>query len=466
MHKSSTALRNRLSRRRFLKTSVAAFGAPYFVPSSILGANSPNERINVGVIGTGNQARLDLPSFLQNDDVQVVAICDVNTGSYGYCEKEHFLGREPARKLVDKFYADKTGIGNYKVYDAYNDFRKIIGRPDIDAVAIVVPDHWHALMTIMAAKAGKDVYCEKPLSLTIEQGKQMVAAVRKYKRILQTGSHYRSSPGNRFACELVLNGRIGKLKRIRTSLAPNNKVGPGPGWKPMPVPKGFDYETWIGPAPMVPYHQDRCLYRFRFNLDYSGGQMTNFGAHSNDMAQWGNGTSLTGPIEYEPVKAVWPPSGSLFTTAEFAHFRARYANGVVLECKNDEQWQGTRFEGGEGWVQYDFGGLHTHPKSLATSKIGPNEIHLPKSVAERTKDGGGAIFIADHVRNFLDSVKSRKDPIEPVEVGHRTATICHIGNMCLQLNRKLQWDPENERFVNDDEADRMMSRPMRAPWNI
>ncbi|MBN2292498.1 MAG: Gfo/Idh/MocA family oxidoreductase, partial [Pirellulales bacterium] len=437
MQQDTTVFRKSFSRRTFLQSTVAAFAAPVVVPSSVLGANSPNERINVGVIGTGNQSRIDLPSFLNKDDVQVNAVCDVNTGSYGYAHKDHFLGREPAKKLVDKFYADKTGSGSYKGCAAYNDFRKIIDRSDIDVVVIIVPDHWHALMTIMAAKAGKDIYCEKPLSLTIDHGKRMVAAVRKHKRILQTGSHFRSGPSNRFGCELVLNGRIGKLKRIRTSLAPNNKVGPGPGWKPMPVPEGFDYETWIGPAPMVPYHKDRCLYRFRFNLDYSGGQMTNFGAHSNDIAQLGNGTSLTGPIEYEPVKVVWPPKGSLFTTAEFSHFRARYANGVLLECKTDEKWQGTRFEGTEGWVQFDFGGLHTHPKSLATSKIGPNEIHLPKSYEGQEKDVYRN-YIPDHVRNFLDSVKSRKDPIEPVEIGHRTATICHSGNICLQLNRKLK----------------------------
>ena len=461
-----SGIERRRTRRDFLRvTAAAAFGAPWVVPSSVIGAAAPSNRINVGVIGTGNQGTPDMQTFMRFDDVQVKAICDVNTASSGYRDETQLLGREPALKIVNDYYAGKTRSGRFKGVDAYNDFRQILDRNDIDAVAIVTPDHWHGVMTILAAEAGKDIFCQKPLSLTVRQGQEMVKAVRKHKRILQTGSQFRSSPANRFGCELVRNGRIGELKTIRTFLAMNNRTSPGPGWKPMPVPGGFDYEMWLGPAPKVPYHKDRCFYKFRFILDYSGGQITNFGGHSNDMAQWGNGTCLTGPVEIEGLQAEWPPKGSLFNTALTSKFRARYANGVELICESKPPGFGVRFEGTEGWVEFGFKGLKTHPASLMDTKIGPNEIHLPRSIPSRTENVYGNYCI-DHVRNFLDCVKSRKDPIEPVEVGHRTASLCHLGNIALQLMRKLRWDPDKERFTGDDEANRMLSRPIRAPWHV
>jgi predicted dehydrogenase len=328
-----------------------------------------------------------------------------------------------------------------------------------------VPDHWHGVMAVMAAKAGKDMYCEKPLSLTIRQGQAMVKAIREHKRVLQTGSHYRSSPANRFACELVRNGRIGKLKRIIARVAEQNAVDPGPGWQPMPVPEGFDYEMWLGPAPKAPYHKDRCFYRFRFNLDYSGGQTTNFGAHSNDVAQWAMGADATGPVEIEDAGSVWPPKGGLFNTATKVGFRARYANGVELLCETAQPGFGTRFEGTEGWVEYTYGGVKAEPASLTTAQIGPNDIHLPVSNAQRTEEAG-KFHIPDHVRNFLDCVKSRKDPVAPVEAGHRTASVCHVGNIAMLLKRKLRWDPVKEEFPGDDEANRLLERPMRAPWQL
>jgi predicted dehydrogenase len=222
------------SRRTFLKMTSAALGTafatPALVPSSVFGANAPSNRIHVACIGTGNQSTIDLPAFLQQEDVQVLAVCDVNTASYGYKTPQQFLGRKPAQEKVNAFYAAKTNSGQYRGCDAYNDFRDVLARQDIDAVAIIVPDHWHALMTVAAAKAGKDIYCEKPLSLNVRQGQAMIKAVRAHKRILQTGSHYRSSPANRFACELIRNGRIGKVQRIIARVAENNAVDPGPGW--------------------------------------------------------------------------------------------------------------------------------------------------------------------------------------------------------------------------------------------
>jgi len=278
----------KVDRREFFRRTAfgaaAAWGAPAIVPSSVLAASAPSNRINLAVIGTGNQSQVDLPAFLQQPDAQVVAVCDVNTASYGYKTPQQFLGRKPGQDRVNAYYAKKKGVGEYKGCDAYNDFREALARPDVDAVVLIVPDHWHAIMTVMAAKAGKDIYCEKPLSLTVRDGQEMVKAVRQHKRVLQCGSMYRSSPLCRFRCELVRNGRIGKVTRILTSVG-GGPHGPGPGWKPMSVPEGFDYDLWLGPAPSAPYHKDRCLYRFRYILDYSGGETTNTGAHFFGLIQ-------------------------------------------------------------------------------------------------------------------------------------------------------------------------------------
>ncbi len=320
-------------RRDFLKCTgwmTALAGAPRLLPSTLFGANAPSNRITLGFIGCGNQSTIDLPAFLGQDECQVVAVCDVNTASHGYRHPDQYLGRAPAREKVEAFYAARAGAAVHRGCAAYNDFREILARADIDAVALVVPDHWHGLMTVMAARAGKDIYCEKPLSLTVAEGQAMVKAVRQHRRILQTGSHYRSSPEARRAAELVRNGRIGEVRRILTQVAEINAVDPGPGWEPTPIPEGFDFDLWLGPAPKVPYHKDRCFYRFRFNLDYSGGQVTNFGAHTNDLAQWALGMDESGPVEFEDLGSEWPAPGGLYNTATRTAFRARYAQGV--EC--------------------------------------------------------------------------------------------------------------------------------------
>ena len=446
---------NKLTRRDFVATAGAAVLAPALVPSSVFGANAPSNRINVALIGCGNQSRVDLPSMLRQADAQVVAVCDVNRGSDGYARPEHFLGREPAQKEVNEYYARKTRSGTYKGCVAYSDFRDVLARDDVDAVMIVLPDHWHALATVMACEAGKDVYCQKPMSLTIHDGQQMIKAVRKHDRPLQTGSQYRSNAIVRRMCELVRNGRIGEVRRV-VSIINGSSAGPGPGWKEMPVPDGFDYDMWLGPAPDAPYHIDRCLYRFRFHLDYSGGQVTNTGHHATDIVQWALGMDGTGPVEFENQEGtLWPPAGHLYTTAMKTDFRARYANGIEFVCRTQKPGFGARFEGTEGWVQYTVANMkeiEASSEAIKDSVIGPGEIHLPVS--------------DDHYRNFLHSVKSRKDPIEPVEAGHRTASICHLGNIAMRLERKLAWNPDKEVFVNDDEANQMLRRPYRKPWTI
>lgn len=468
MNNSMRAIQQNITRRRFLKGAAlgaaAAYGMPAIVPSSVLGALAPSNRINVAMIGLGNQGTLDLAAFLQQDDVQVVGVCDVNTASHGYRTPDQFLGRKPGQDAVNAYYAKKNDAAEYKGCDAYTDFREVIGRADADAVVIVVPDHWHSYMTIMAAKAGKDIYCEKPLSLTIRQGQEMVKAVREHKRVLQTGSMWRSNGAARHACELVRNGRIGQVKRIISEVSENNFKGPGPGWKPMPVPEGFDYEMWLGPAPAAPYHADRCFYRFRFILDYSGGQTTNFGCHSNGLAQWALGVDNSGPIEFEDAGSEWPEPGDLFTTPTKIDFRARYSDGPELICQTTKRGFGTRFEGTEGWVEFG-GALKTFPESLKDSEIGPQEIHLPAAIKNRQKDAPARSMSYDHVRNFVDCMKSREDPVEPVEAGHRTASLCHLGNIAMKLHRKIKWDPQQEQIIGDDEAAKMLSRPMREPWN-
>jgi len=453
------------TRRRFLKTVAAAAGAcyaPAFVPAGVLGANAPSNRITVGLIGCGHQSQRIVPSFLVHDDVQMVAVCDVNRQGYGYYYPDQLLGRETARRWVNEHYAEKAPGGKFQGCDAYNDFRELVARRDIDAVAIVVPDHWHALVAVAAMRAGKDVYCEKPLALTIRQGRCMVEAVREHKRVFQTGAQFRSCPGVRRACELVRNGRLGEIRRVRTWVDANSFEGPGPGWKPMPVPDGFDYDFWLGPAPEAPYHVERCFHRWRYILDYSNGQTVNFGAHTNDVAQWGLGMDGTTPVEFEDMGAEFPPKGSLFTAATKTAFRARYAGGVELICETRKS-SATKFEGTEGRLEVNLGGsIKSFPEHLKDSVIGADEIHLPRSNPAREENVRKHID-ADHVRNFLDAVKSRQDPIEPVEVGFSTASLCLLGNMAQILKRKFTWDPVARRSPDED-VNRMLSRPMRQPW--
>ncbi|MDY0167458.1 MAG: Gfo/Idh/MocA family oxidoreductase [Thermoguttaceae bacterium] len=468
MHTSSfpTSRGTSVSRRRFLQlTAAAACGAPALVPSTAFGRYAPSNRINVGLIGCGHQSQRIVPSFLVHDDVQMLAVCDVNRQSDGYYHPGQVLGRETAKQWAEEHYAEKSPTGQYKGCQAYSDFRELLARDDLDAVACVVPDHWHAIMVIRAVEAGKDVYCEKPLALTIPEGRKMVEAVRKHKRVFQTGAQFRSSPAVRHACELVRNGRLGEIRRVLTWVAGNHFECPGPGWQPMPVPEGFDYNFWLGSAPEAPYHKDRCLFRFRYILDYSNGQTANFGAHTNDIAQWGLGTDLTTPVEYEDNGSEFLPAGSLFTAAVKTAFRARYANGIELICETREN-AATKFEGTEGRLEVSLGGrLATFPENLKDSAIGPDEIHLPKANPER-EEHRRADVDADHVRNFLDCVKSRQDTIEPVETGHCSSALCTLGNIAQRLKRKIRWDPEKEEIIGDDEAGKMLTRPMRAPWQI
>lgn len=441
-----------ISRRTILAGAAAA--APLALSSRLFGAEAPNNRLRIAFIGTGNQGMGLLKRVLDHDLADVLAVCDVNKGSYGYKEESHFYGREPAQELVEKTSAGRAK-GSQAKCDAYADAREVLDRKDIDAVVIVVPDHWHAALTVAAAKAGKAIYCEKPLTLTQAEGRDMIKAVRDAKIILQTGSHERSNPVSRFVCEKVKAGAIGDLKRVVTKVGYNNKVGPGPGWKPEPVPEGFDYATWLGPAPEAPYHHDRCLYRFRFNYDYSGGQITNFGAHCNDMAHWGMGEDLGGPTEIRCLDAKFLPEGSLFNTATETTFLCKYASGVELLCESGPEQVQTRFEGSDGWMQTGYKGTTASDPELLEG--------LPE------KEENGLDPHAAHLANFVACAKSGEEPRAPVEIGHASATLCHLANVVIRRfptagSETLRWDPQAEKFLDHAEANAMLERPKRDPW--
>jgi hypothetical protein len=422
--------RSSLTRRQLLK-GAAAVVSTYVITSSALGAAgrpAPSNRLVMGAIGTGGMGRGDLGDFLGRSVVQMVAVCDVDKAQ-----------RDKAKDMADKRYGNTDCA-------SVADFREILGRKDIDAVMIATPDHWHAIPVIEAAKAGKDIHCQKPLSLTIAEGRAMVEAVARYGVVFQTGSQQRSDRRFRFACELARNQRIGRLLTMEVGLPTGPSCKPEPQ---MPVPAGFDYDTWLGQAPWAPYTPKRCHGTFRWNLDYSGGQVTDWGAHHCDIAQWGNGTSLSGPTEVEG-RGEFPTDG-LWNTATNYRFECTYPNGAKMIVSNRFP-NGVKFIGTEGWVFVNRGHINAQPVSLLSTVIQPDEIHLYES--------------RDHKGNFLDCILTRTETVAPVENAHRSVSVAHLGNIAMRLQRKVRWDPAAERFINDPEADRMLSRTMRAPWRL
>jgi predicted dehydrogenase len=449
--------RTKTSRRAFLKSSAVAaavVGFPTIIPASALGRGrtAPSNRVTLAMIGTGNQGFNDLRSFLPDDRVQVVAVCDVNRESPGYWDGK-VGGREPAKRLVEEHYAAAKASGEYKGCDAYVDFREVIGRDDIDAVEICTPDHWHAIPVVEAARAKKDIYCQKPLSLTIVEGRVMSDAVKQAGVIFQTGSQQRSDGNFRRACELVRNGRIGKVHTVRVGL-PGGRADyarTGDQKKAAPVPDGFEYDLWLGPAAAAPYAPARCHVNFRWIYDYSGGNVTDWGGHHPDCAQWGLGTEHTGPVEIRAAKGVFPPD-ELWNTATEFYFESIYADGVKM-IVSDKERGGVTWEGTEGKVWANRGQHDAEPKAILDSVIAENEIHLYKS--------------DDHFRNFIDGVLTRTECVAPVETAHRSITICHLGNIAMRLGReKLRWDPATEKILDDAEASAMLSREYRAPWKL
>jgi len=431
-----------ISRRSFLKTSAAAATAfPAIIPSTALGRDgveAPSDRITLGSIGTGGQGTFLLGKFLERTDAQIVAVCDV-----------HRDRRLRAKKMAEDAYGERFGKANYNGCDDYNDFRDVIGRSDIDAVILALPENWHAIPAVMAADAGKDIYGEKPMALNIRESRAIVEAARRNNRVFQTGSHRRSIQRFRSGCELVRNGYIGKLHTIRSSVPSGWGCDPQPE---TPVPEGFDYDMWLGPAPWQPHTEMRWNPRPSFILDYGNGMITDLGTHFNDITQWGHGTDDTGPISIDG-KGEFPKTG-LYDTVLHLHIEYEFADGVRMICidKHPKPRISARFEGDEGWIDIGYNETTAYPESLLTKILGPNDQHLYRS--------------NNHYKNFLDCIRTRKETVAPPETGHRSFSLCQLGNISMLLGRKINWDPEKEQIIGDDEASRMLSRSMRAPWTL
>ncbi|MBN1124107.1 MAG: Gfo/Idh/MocA family oxidoreductase [Sedimentisphaerales bacterium] len=432
----------RPTRREWLKTSLAAVTLPYIIRSTSFAQGNrpaPSDRITLGAIGVGGRGRGDLQGLMNDARIQAVAVCDVQAKN---CQT--------AVRIVNDFYAKQ---GQPNGCREYTDFRELLARQDIDAVLIATPDHWHAIPAIQACASGKAVYCEKPLALTIEQGQKMVQAARRYGVVFQTGTQQRSEERFRRACELVRNGRVGKIHTIEVEVPGSMQTD---RYDYGPVPEGLDYEMWLGPAPFAPYSPLRIdPFGWRWIFDYAGGCVTDWGAHHMDIAQWAMGTTGTGPTEIEG-KGVFPKRG-LFNTAIHWRYEARYANGVKVICFAKEEFKhqypnGIHFLGDKGELFVNRDEIRSNPESILKEQIGPEEIQLYKS--------------DDHYRNFVDGIVSKKPVAAPVNEAHRSVTVCHLANIAMRLERMIRWDPDRERIVGDDEAQRMLSRPMRSPWRL
>jgi predicted dehydrogenase len=447
------------SRRTFLKTSLgaaAAAGFPTIVPSTVFGQLSPSNRINVGAIGVGRISRgHDLPGIWKYDQARIMAVCDLDDNRV-----------ELGKTLINGYYSKKTG----KPYDGvtgYHHYRELLANKDIDAVVISTPDHQHAILAVDAVRAKKDVYLQKPASLTISEGRHMSDQVTASAQILQIGSQQRSWKQFYRACELVRNGRIGEIKHVEIGL-PGDPAG-GDATK-MPVPAGFQYDAWLGSTPEIYYTVDRVMPTKDFSRpgwlrmeQFGAGMITGWGAHHVDTAHWGMNTELTGPVEIWgtaefPTSGLWDVHGKFLT-------HAIYANGITMDISGDFP-NGIKWYGTKGWIFVTRDEMTTptatagqttkieplmasDPKIL-DSVIGPNEIHLYQS--------------DDQHGNWLECIKTRKAPTAPAEIGHRACSTCLLHHIAMKTKRHLHWDPAKERFINDDAANAMLSRPQRAPY--
>ncbi len=426
--------KSRTTRRQFVQASVAAAvlgGA--ILPRASRGQAAASERINLGLIGVGTMGRGHLGRFLGQADVQVVAVCDV------VAERT-----AAAKEQVEKKYAEAQKSGEFKGCQAYGDFRELLARTDIDAVLIATPDHWHALGCVLAAQAGKDIYCEKPLTHSVAQGRKIAEAVRDKKVVFQTGSQQRSEFGGKFrqAVEYVRNGRIGKLQTVRVG------VGGPPVACDLPeqeVPAGTDWERWVGPGPMRPYNETLCpqgihkhFPAWRNYKEYGGGALADMGAHHFDIAQWALDADATGPLE------IHPPQGRAESGLRFV-----YAGGVEMFHGGRS---GCTFEGADGVIYVDRDKLESTPESILMEPLTDRDQRV--------------YFSDDHARNWLDCIKTRKDPICTAEIGARSAAVCHLANIGYALRRPLTWDPAKEEFPSDSEANKLLEETVREPWKL
>lgn len=451
-----------MKRRNFInKTALgtaAAVGFPSIVPASVLGKDAPSNKINIGQIGCGRIAvSHDMHDTLKFDEARIMAVCDLDS-----------IRVDKAKAFVDKAYQEKTGKKNYMDTKTYADYREMLLNKDIDAVMISTPDHWHSQPAMEAALAGKDIYLQKPTSLTVKEGQQLQAAVQEKKVILQVGTQQRAMPQFRVAAELVRNGRIGKVHTVKIGL-PGDPGGPEV--TEMPVPKNLNYEMWLGSTPELPYNEigvhpqnDYSRPGWLRHRNYGAGMITGWGQHHYDSAAWGMNTELTGPISVEALSE-FPKSGFWNVHGDFL-VKHQYENGMTVYTSGGYT-NGIKYIGDEGWIFVSRGdyqasatdpvdkeksakALNASDPNILTSVIGANEIHLEK--------------IEDQHGNWLDCIKSRKQPISPIEKGHKACAICLISDIAMQFDRKLDWNPDTETFVNDDEANTLLRRAQRKPY--
>ena len=444
------------NRRTFVKNSLLGLSGMVIIPSRVLGQRAPGNTIQIGQIGCGRIARShDLPETMKYDDTRVMAVCDLDSKR----------ARE-GKQFVENWY--KENRNSVHPVSVYTDYKEMLENPEIDAVIISTPDHWHAQPAMEAALAGKDIYLQKPASLTIKEGRQMSDILHRTGRILQIGSQQRSWTQFRVACELVRNGRIGNVHTIKIGL-PGDPSGPEE--PEMPIPENLDYEMWLGSTPYVYYTEKRVHPQDDYSRpgwlrceQFGAGMITGWGAHHLDAAHWGMGTEYTGPIEIEAT-AEFPTSGLWDVHGAFK-VEAKYANGVTMHVSG-EYPNGVRFEGDEGWIFVTRGNYTaTASDPIAEDK---NRKALdasdPKILQSEIKDDEIHLMVSkEQHRNWLDSIKSRKPPIAPAEVGHRSCSACLLSHIAMKLPRRLHWDPQQERFIDDDEANSMLARPQRWPY--
>ena len=450
-------MRHPMDRRRFLRhagtASLTTLGIPFFIPGRALGLNgstAPSNRTTLALIGCGGRANDIVKNFLNDPRVQVVAVCDVERQSTRYNQnitrRSGPLGREPMRQMIDT-RQQSQGCASFE------DFRELLAQPGIDAVQIATPDHWHALQAVAAARAGKHIYCEKPLALTIAEGRFMSDTVRHSGIVWQTGSQQRSDVHFRMAAEFIRNGRLGILKSIRVGLASGNRDNNGHAAQssPAPVPEGLNYDLWLGPAPDAPFSPARLHSNWRWFYDYSGGNVTDFGAHHLDIVQWALDMDSSGPVRLTDFTATWPAPGSLYSTPLTFAFTCHYADGTPVHVADKMDFgSGIQFIGELGSITTQRGGLKFDPIQLRRP-LGKDDIHLYES--------------KDHFRNFIDAIQDGVQPAAPIETAHRSITIAHLANIALRLKRQtLAWNPASEQILDDPEAQALTARPMRAPW--
>ena len=448
------------TRRRFLKTSASLLAMPTIIPATAIGKGgrpAPSERVHVGLFGFGTIAQATTPGFLSDKRAQVIAVADpaIELTHYGYAG-ELTGGRTVAKAYVEKYYAENEAKrGDFKSCTAYEDYREMLDGEDLDAVNISTPDHWHAKMCIDAAAKGCHIYGQKPLALTVQQGRQMSDAVANAGVAWQTGSQQRSDIYFRTACEFVRNKRLGKVHTVKVLLPGGHK-----DWSKLgnqqavaPVPKGFNFDLWQGPAPVRDYRPALLPLQWRHNYDYSGGMVTDFGAHHIDIVHWALDMDSSGPTKIEKISGTLPKATELYNTASDFHFECLYGDKRMVVSSDRSSTGGIVFEGEGGKsIHVTRDSLEMTPTELRREKIGDDEIKLYES--------------RDHVKNFIECIYSGKPTVAPIEAAHRTITVSHLANIGMRLGKgSIDWDPKTERST-DAEVNRRLSRPMRAPYAL